>query len=180
MFTLKVDDEIEIRPYILEDAEELSAIVRANCEHLQTFLQWAVPEYSTESAKEFIEQSQKASAEKKREGFGIFCSDKLIGSIGFNKFDWDGRKTEIGYWIAKDYSGKGIITRVCKTLINYAFYELKMNRVEIRCATENIRSSAIPERLGFKLEGVLRQALWRHAKLYDEAIYGLLKEEWRK
>lgn len=53
-----------------------------------------------------------------------------------------------------------------------------MNRIEIRCADANVRSRAIPERLGFKLEGVLRQALCRHLQIYDDIIYGLLKEEW--
>lgn len=83
-----------------------------------------MPEYSVEMAKEFIQQSQKDSKEKKRQGFGIFKNEKLIGSIGFNKFDWKCRKTEIGYWLAKNVSGRGIITKSCKILINYAFNEL--------------------------------------------------------
>lgn len=174
----QLTDEIELRPYVDEDAEEIYSAVKANYDHLHPFLHWVVPEYSVEMAKEFIEQSQKDSAEKKRQGFGIFYQNKLIGSIGFNKFDWKCRKTEIGYWLAKDFSGKGVITKACKVLINYAFDELQMNRIEIRCATENVRSRAIPERLGFKLEGILRQALWRHTRLYDDAIYGLLKEDW--
>ena len=54
-----------------------------------------------------------------------------------------------------------------------------MNRVEIRCATENVRSRAVPERLGFKLEGILRQSIWRHKRYYDLAMYGILAEEWK-
>lgn len=175
----QLTNEIELRPYVEADAEEIFATVKANYEHLRPFLHWVVPEYSVEMAKEFIEQSQKDSEEKIRQGFGIFFQEKLIGSIGFNKFDWDAKVTEIGYWLANDFSGQGIITTACKILINFAFNELNMNRIEIRCATENVRSRAIPERLGFQLEGVLRQALLRHNRLYDDAIYGLLKEDWR-
>ncbi|MFN2394038.1 MAG: GNAT family N-acetyltransferase, partial [Pyrinomonadaceae bacterium] len=74
----------------------------------------------------------------------------------------------------------GIITESCKILINYAFEELGMNRIEIRCATENVKSRAIPERLNFKLDGVLRQFLWRHTRFFDMAIYSMLAEEWNE
>lgn len=180
MLSFKLDNEIELRPYLEEDAEEIFTAVMENYDHLHPFLHWVVPEYSLEGVKEFIKQSQQASQEKLREGFGIFHNGKLIGSIGFNRFDWNAKVTELGYWIAKDFSGRGIITKSCKVLINYAFDELNLNRVEIRCAAENVRSRAIPEKLGFKLEGILRQALWRQTRLYDDTIYGLLKEEWRK
>lgn len=176
----RLDNQIKLRPYVESDAEEIFATVKANYDHLHPFLLWVVPEYSIEGAREFIKQSQKDSSENKRQGFGIFYQEKLIGSIGFNKFDWNCKTTEIGYWLAKDFSGQGIITKACQVLINYAFNELEMNRIEIRCATENVRSRAIPERLGFKLEGVLRQALCRHSQIYDDTIYGLLKEDWRK
>ena len=55
-----------------------------------------------------------------------------------------------------------------------------MNRIEIHCATENVRSRAIPEKLNFKLDGVLRQSEWRHTRFFDMAIYSMLAEEWRE
>lgn len=176
----QLDSEIKLRPYIESDAEEIFVAIKENYEHLHPFLHWVVPEYSIEMTKEFIQQSQKAAEEKKNQGFGIFYQDKLIGAIGFNKFDWKCHKTEIGYWLAKDFEGQGIITKSCKLLINYAFDELEINRIEIRCADVNVRSRAIPERLGFKLEGVLRQALCRHSQIYDDTIYGLLKDDWKQ
>jgi ribosomal-protein-serine acetyltransferase len=74
--------------------------------------------------------------------------------------------------------GKGIISAACRVLIGYAFDELHLNRAEIRCATSNLRSAAIPERLGFRKEGVLRQSEFRDGQLHDFSIYGLLAEEW--
>jgi ribosomal-protein-serine acetyltransferase len=180
MSGLKVDDEIKLRLYRKSDAAELFAVVNPNFEHLKTFLHWVKPDYSLASAKEFIVQNQKSAAEKKSEAYGIFYQNKLAGSVGFVNFSWHSRFAEIGYWVAKDFEGRGIITKSCRALINYAFEDLAMNRIEIRCAVENIKSRAIPERLGFRLEGVLRQAVWRHTRFYDVAIYGLLAEEWRK
>ena len=178
MFNLKVRSDIELHPVAEKDAEEILAIVKRNYEHLRPFLHWVTIDYSLESAREFIRQAQKAAAENTSQTFGIFQNEKIVGVISFVKLNWNSRRAEIGYWIDRNYEGKGIITESCKALINYAFEELKMNRIEIRCATENVRSCQIPERLNFKLDGILRQFLWRHTRFLDMAIYSMLAEEW--
>ncbi len=180
MLKFQIADEVELRQFSEENAEEIFVAVKGNYKHLQPFLHWVTSDYSLESAKEFVEQSQKSSAEKKSEGYGIFYKNKLVGSIGFVNFNWTSKRTEIGYWIDKDFQGKGIITKSCEALINYAFDDLEMNRIEIHCATENVKSRAVPERLGFILEGILRQSEWRHTRFYDMAIYGMLANEWNE
>jgi len=179
MFSLKVDEDIELRSVVEKDAEEILEIVKRNYEHLHPFLHWVTEDYSLESAQDFIRQTQKAIAENTSRTFGIYYHEKIVGVISFVNFNWKNRSAEIGYWIDKKHEGDGIITESCKALINYAFEELRMNRIEIRCATENIRSRAIPERLDFKLDGVLRQSLWRHTRFFDMAIYSMLAEDWR-
>ena len=62
--------------------------------------------------------------------------------------------------------------------MEWVFDDLAFNRIEIRCSAENLRSAAIPQRFGFKLEGHLRQAEMRNGKLHDFLIYGLLASEW--
>jgi len=177
MIKFQTADEIELRPFIEKDAAEIFAAVKANYKHLQPFLHWVTEDYSIESADEFINRTQKAFAEKTSQTFGIFYREKIVGVISFVNFNWGSKRTEIGYWIVQDYEGQGIITKSCKALIKYAYDELKMNRIEIRCATENIKSRAIPERLNFTLEGILRQSQWRHTRFFDIAIYGMLAEE---
>lgn len=135
------------------------------------------PDYSIESSRSFITESIAARRERRNLGFGIFRGAELAGSIGFVDFDWTTRKTELGYWIDKREEGRGIITAACKILVEYAFDDLSMNRIEIRCAAENIRSAAVPERLGFRLEGALRQVEYRNGKLHDFNIYGLLADD---
>src|SRR5215208_3383364 len=106
MQSLKIDREIELRLYEEKDAAELFALVMGNYEHLRQFLHWVKPDYSLESAREFIIQNQKAVG-RKSEAYGIFYKNKLAGSIGFVNLRWDSRGAEIGYWIAKDLEGKG-------------------------------------------------------------------------
>ena len=170
---------IVLRPYRIDDAETVHNAVIANLEHLREYMHWAVPDYSLDHAREFIAASMKAAEDKQSLGFGIFTGPQLIGSIGFVNFDHAACRTEIGYWIDKDHEGQGIISRSCDSLIDYAFEELKMNRIEIRCSTENVRSAAIPLRFGFTLEGTLRQSEMRNGRLHDFAIYGLLASEWQ-
>ncbi len=72
-----------------------------------------------------------------------------------------------------------MVTKSCRVLIDYAFNELKLNRVEMRCGVENKKSRNIPEKLGFREEGVVRQAGWLHDHFVDYVIYGMLASEWR-
>ena len=80
---------------------------------------------------------------------------EFIGFLIFHEINWEIPKFEIGYWIHSKFSKKGYMTEGVRKLVEVAFEELKANRVEIRCAANNVQSHAIPEKLYFKLEGVL-------------------------
>ena len=95
--------------------------------------------------------------------------------IGHHEVDRPNRSTSLGYWLDASHQGKGIMTASCRAMINHAFKELDLHRVVIRCATENHRSRAIPERLGFTLEGVARQSEWLYDHFVDLAVYGMLR-----
>lgn len=179
MVSFRIDDEISLREFTLDDAEAVFNTVMENYEHLRAFMHWIRPDYSLESARQFLAEAIVAREERKNLGFALLRGDRLIGSIGFTSFDWQARATEIGYWIAKNEEGKGIVGRATAILIEHALTGLGMNRIEIRCSSENLRSAAIPERLGFKKEGVLRQCAMRNGKLHDFIVYGLLAGEWR-
>ena len=110
---------------------------------------------------------------------GIWQQEALVGVVGFNQFSWGPRCGEMGYWLDEQQQGAGIMTRCCRALLEHAFTDLDLNRVEIRCAVDNAPSRAIPERLSFQLEGQLRQAEWIYDRFVDHAIYGLLAEEYK-
>ena len=84
----------------------------------------------------------------------------------------------LGYWLGEGYTGKGIISLTTKKLLNIGFSEYKLNKIEIRCASENHKSRAIPERLGFKYEATLRQCEFLYDKYVDHAAYSLLSVEY--
>ena len=172
-------DGLVMRAWREDDIDAALEIVLENRKHLQTYMQWMTPDYSIADARKFLFEGIKDRLDKKNLGLALVADGKLIGSTGFNRLDWNARVCEIGYWIDHREEGKGIITKACKAMIDYAFDELEMNRVEIRCSAENLRSSAVPERLGFKLEGTIRQAEMLNGRPHDFLIFGLLAEDER-
>lgn len=177
--SFRIDDEIELRQFTPDDVDIVFAAVSRDAEHLMEFMHWMVPDYSREMSRDFLNSSIENRDKRESLGYGILKSGMLVGSIGFVAFDWRSKSTEIGYWIDSREEGKGIVSRATKRLIDYAFSELDINRIEIRCAVENLRSAAIPERLGFKKEGCLRQSQFRNGKLHDFLVFGLLQSEWQ-
>jgi ribosomal-protein-serine acetyltransferase len=172
-----VGDGITLRAWREDDVQIALDAVKRNSEHLEAFMRWMTPEYDLAASQKFIAEAIISRLQRKKLQLGIFDGGELVGSIGYVYLDFDANKTEIGYWIDREAEGKGIITRACRVLIDYAFNELGMNRVEIRCSVKNVRSAAIPERLGFKKEGVLRQAEPLKDGLHDFNIYGLLAQD---
>lgn len=178
MFTHPVDDHLKLALPQPEQAEELAALVRQNLGHLKPWMPWATDDYSVGACTEWIKRTLGEFADTGVFNAVILYDDMPAGTIGFHKYDAANRSAEIGYWISKDFEGKGIITRCCRVLIGYLFDVMKLNRVQINCNVENVRSRAVPERLGFKLEGIHRQVEFLNGKFGDWAVYAILAEEW--
>ena len=179
MFRWSLGDDLELR--LLEDrhAEELFALTDANRAHLREWLPWIDFTVTPADTLNFIKSGLQQFADNNGFQAGIWFNGALAGVIGYHYISWTNRKTELGYWLGAAFQGQGLMTRSCRALVNHAFDELGLNRVEIRCAPDNTRSRAIPERLGFTQEGVVRHAERRHDRFGDLVIYGVLANEWR-
>ncbi|WP_078394329.1 GNAT family N-acetyltransferase [Shouchella patagoniensis] len=81
---------------------------------------------------------------------------ELVASSGLHQIDWTVPKFEIGYWVDTRHSGKGYVTEAVEGIADFAFTQLKARRVQIRCDPKNKSSSAVAERVGFTLEGILK------------------------
>lgn len=178
MITLPVNDEIQLRNFVVEDAQQLFALVNENRAHLRRWFAWVDETRQPKHSLDFIEQS--LNWLQAREGFAwaILYNNQIIGSVGMMHWNHQLQRAQVGYWLVKEFEGKGIVNKSLVALLNYIFEQLAMNKVEIHFIPANTRSAAVASRLGAKTEGILRESYLLHGKLEDLVITGILKSEW--
>ncbi|WP_430789675.1 GNAT family N-acetyltransferase [Virgibacillus flavescens] len=178
MFFREIDHDLTIEQMKLDDAEELFKLTDASRTHLREWLPWVDGTTTVDDTLGFIQHTVRGFEEKRSLTLAIRFKGNIVGTAGFNNLDWSNKVAYIGYWLGQNYQGYGIMTRVARTLTDYALTDLDMNRVDIRAAYENKKSRSIPERLGFVEEGQLRQAEWLYDHYVDHVVYGMLASEW--
>lgn len=179
MFKFVINDKLYLKLFNKNEAEELHKLVESNKDYLKKWLAWIDDMENIEDVKDFIEKTRQGFATEENITAGIWYQEELVGVIGYNNIDWKNKKANLGYWLDQGHQGKGIITAACKALIDNAFNNFNLNKVEISCAEGNTKSRAVPERLGFVQEGVRRDAEWLYDHFVNHIQYGMLAEEWK-
>lgn len=177
--SIRIDDTILLELIDYHHAEPLYLLVKENRQHLREWLPWVDHMRTVEDFRKYINHSKQRFANEQEMGYIITANHVMIGRIGLHNIDLHNQSASIGYWLSQPWTGKGIITRCCKALIRNSFFKHGLNRIEIRCGTGNFKSQAVPERLGFKKEGIIRQGEFVNNQFIDLLVYSLLKEEWK-
>ncbi|KGR82102.1 GNAT family N-acetyltransferase [Lysinibacillus odysseyi] len=178
MFSFKVDEEIEMELLQQHHKEELFELIDRNRQYLRQWLLWVDKRTSAEDFEPIIPIWLNNYADNNGFDAGIRYKGKLVGMIALHYIDWKNKATSIGYFLAEDAQGNGIITRSVKALINYLFEILSLHRIEIQCAKNNTKSIAIPVKLGFAEEGIKRDGQWLYDHFEDIVTYSYLKRDW--
>jgi ribosomal-protein-serine acetyltransferase len=179
MVSILIDDDILLRSYQLEDANDLFAAVNNSRQHLRHWLNWVDKTTKPEHTLQFLQQSIQYLNNQEGIALGIFFKRKIIGGIGMHHWDHTLKKAQLGYWISKEYEGRGIIHKCLVRFIDFLFHKAGLNKIEIHFIPENTRSAGVAERLGCIVEGVIRQSNLQNGKLGDIIITGLLKSDWK-
>jgi ribosomal-protein-serine acetyltransferase len=165
-------------PVRLEDVPELYAVIEQNRKYLREWLPWVTAGYDIEQARRFV--ADRLVDHERRTALMCVIRHRgaIAGAIGLHTIDGVNRATSIGYWLDEGHSGRGIMTRACRAVVTAAFREYGLHRVEIRCATGNERSCAIPRRLGFVEEAILREAGFLWDRWVDLRLFSVLEQDW--
>jgi ribosomal-protein-serine acetyltransferase len=176
---LTISKVAHLRLLLEADAGELHALVEKNRAYLAPWLAWATTQ-TFEDTLEFIHRSEGQVAAN--EGFhcAVVCEGRIAGVISYMEVNWRHRRTVLGYWLDAAHQGRGLMTGAVRLMVDHAITVWKLNRVEIRAAVENRKSRAVPERLGFDQEGVLRQAELVNGHYLDSVVYAMLDVDWNK
>jgi len=113
-------------------------------------------------------------------GMQLKASGRLIGASGFLQCPNPDQRAELGYVINPDYWGEGYVTEAAKALCDFAFREMKVNRIEAGTIVGHVASARVLEKCGFKFEGVLRQRELIKGKFPDVSMYSLLRDDYSK
>jgi ribosomal-protein-serine acetyltransferase len=176
---IAVDTEVSLAPRHPKDAADMYAIVERHRPELRTWLTWIDATRTSGDALRYAQYAQAQFESHVAFDYAIREHGVLVGSIGVHGIDWSSRHAEIGYWLSPEARGRGIITRACRALTTHAVARLDLHRLEIRCVTENARSRAVPERLGYRFEGTLAEAYYLHGSFRDIALYATTATLWR-
>lgn len=164
----EIGDAVKINPGIIETLDKLKPL-----------MPWAKQNHSITDSEDFVKQAATNWMLKNNEEpyLNFFLFEKnthdFIGGVSFHHYNWDVPCLEIGYWVRDKYAGQGYIIEAVNALTRYAFIQLQMKRVEIRCDVANIRSKKIAESLGYHLEAILKSNRINHASnlVSDTLIY---------
>ena len=175
MFFRHIDDNIKLSLSVPQYAVELFELTDRNRDFLSQWLPWLNNVKKTSDTKQFLEHQLLRFQQSEALHITIFYRDRIAGVLGYNQIDRDNGIGHIGYWLGQEYNGRGIMTRSVGELIKLGADYYSIERNDIRCAVENNRSRAIPERLGFKNEGIIRRAEKLSDRYVDHVVYGLLR-----
>ncbi len=175
-----VDSEIELIPLEQEHAPMLFALIDADREYLRKWLPFVDVIQSVESMSKYVNTLvEQRIIHENSATYCVAYQNELVGAVTLKDIDWFNQRCEIGYWLVSKMQKRGVVTRSVEQLIEYAFDEMKMNRLVIKTGVENHPSERIAQKLGFVFEGVERDGEFHHTCFIDLKVYALLKKNWQ-
>ena len=175
---IKVDQEIQLRLLELPDSVDIFRTIDEQREYLGRWLPFVEFTKELKDTEAFVNSVVNAPEDWFEYTFTIRKHNLFVGLIGLKSTDKANKKTEIGYWLSEKYQKQGIVSKSVDKLCDFAFNELGMNRIQVKCAVGNEPSIKIPKRLGFKFEGIERAGELLTGNIFaDIEVYSKLKTD---
>jgi RimJ/RimL family protein N-acetyltransferase len=164
-----------LRPWNMGDLDDL--VKFANNKKIADNLTDAFPHpYSREDGIAYITAHHEIGEEDPVRVVAIEVDGIPCGSIGvFPQTDIHRKNAEMGYWLAEEYWGRGIMTEAVRLMIEYGFKTFDVNRIFARPFSTNLASQRVLEKAGMKLEARFEKTLFKNGRFLDELVYSTLK-----
>ena len=174
-----VRENLIMRTLSASDATAIYATIDANRQYLREWLPWVDASKSPADTVAVI-TDWAANFERQTDiVLGIYADDTYVGNMGLHGIKSPTNSAEIGYWLAENQQGRGIITACVAALTDFAFNALELNRIQIRCAEGNAKSRAVPERLGYAQEARFTDGERLYGVYHDLIVYCIVRRNWR-
>ena len=174
-----ITDRLIIRPTQSADAKMLNEAILESFDQLSFWMEWCDHKPDINETEKYTREASENWITKKNDEphLQLVILDKhtneFIGATSFYNYNWNIPSTETGYWIRKSKSGHGYMTEATNAITQYSFKQLNVKRIALTCDPDNVKSKNIAERLGYTLEGRLKNHRIKpgNGKIGDTLIY---------
>ena len=175
---IPVSEDLNLRAARLDDAAELFSLVNKNRMFLRKHLPWLDDTNSVSDETDFIHQQSEKANRMEAMLLLVEYRNEIVGTLSINRIDHGNRTAWIGYWLDEDQCGNGLMTKSAGALIDVLLNGCAFHRIVIEAGVDNLPSRAIPERLGFRKEGVNIEREWLYDHWIDIVQYAITEREW--
>ncbi len=175
---IELNESTRLVPVDPSMANEIFSLIDSNREMLGEWLPWVLQTKQPSDTEDALKRFSEGLKSEDSFNLAIIHEEKPVGMIGVHELDWSNKKATVGYWLAREGQGRGLMTLACKALTALLIDDLNINRVEIRCSTDNKKSRAIPEKLGFVHEATIMQDALLNGDFHNSEVYRMLAAEW--
>ena len=163
-------------PVDATEGPELWEAVDGSRWHLERWLPWVPFNSSPDASMRYAEACAVDWDAGRAARFDVRDrgSNELLGVVGLDSCVHLHRASELGYWLRREYTGRGLMTEAARACLDFAFQRMGMHRVRCAAATDNAPSLRVIARLGFRFEGIAREAEWVGSRWLDHALFAKL------
>jgi ribosomal-protein-serine acetyltransferase len=173
------DGFVTLRPYRKQDAAELYAAIMESMAELKPWLPFAHDAYSLKETKGWLGTQVKGWKHGTEFNFAIVDpkDGTMLGGCGLNNIEPENRRANLGYWVRTSRSGRGVCPAATRLLARWGLEKMKLGRIEVLVAVDNLKSLRAAEKAGARREGVLRHRLWLHGTPRDAVMHSFIPGE---
>ena len=173
------DGMVLLEPYQISDVERLYQAARESITEMSPWMPWCHADYSIEESRAWVESQ--AEVWEKGTDYDFVITDakdgSFLGGCGLNHIDYKNRIANLGYWVRTSRTKRGVASAAVRLLAQFGFGKLKLNRIEIMAAVGNEASQRVAEKTGAAREGILRNRMVVHDRVYDMVVFSLIPED---
>lgn len=185
-FAAEVDHALHLALPTEADDESTFALVEQHRDYLRRWLPWVDQTHAVEAVARHRARSLEWFARGEAVVCNIFHRDRLVGRIGLERIrqepmtEWGVTYSdaEIGYWLAEDAQGHGVMSRCVQAMLRHGFEDRRLSRIVIKSEPDNHRSCRVAERVGMKHEGTLRCVARFQGRRVDHNLYAMIADDW--
>lgn len=175
---LHIDDDLHLERVKKTHALSIFEIIQRDRNYLRRWLPFVDQTLQPRDTENYIRILLSSAYREQNAVYIMWYKGEIAGLASYKDIDRVNHRCEIGYWLAEKMQGKGIMTRTVKKMVEFGFRNMRMNRIQIKVAVGNVKSAAIPRRLGFYFEGTERSGEFHTDRYYDLEVFSLLKTDW--